>query len=66
MHDLPSATTAVLDTVSASTVPRHADKETTIVTEVSRPVILAVGLVDAVSQCTMPFLQKTLLLPAKP
>jgi hypothetical protein len=48
MIDLPSAATTVLDTVSASTVPCHADKQTTIVAEVGRPVVLAVGL-DRVS-----------------
>jgi hypothetical protein len=44
MPDLPSTATAVLDTVSASTVPCHADKQATVVTEVGRPVVLAVSL----------------------
>ena len=44
MLNLPSSTTAVLDTVSASTVPRHTDEKATIVTEVGRPVVLAVSL----------------------
>ena len=53
MLNLPSSTTAVLDTVGASTVPCHADKQATIVTEVGRPVVLAVGLREDVSQCMM-------------
>jgi hypothetical protein len=44
MPNLPSTATAVLDTVSASAVPCHADKQTTIVTKVGRPVVLAVSL----------------------
>jgi hypothetical protein len=51
--NLPSTATAVLDTVSASAVPCHADKQTTIVTEIGRPVVLAVGLKECVSQRTM-------------
>ena len=66
MLNLPSSTTAVLDTVSASTVPRHTDEKATIVTEVGRPVVLAVGLGEDVSQCMMPFLWETLFLPAGP
>jgi hypothetical protein len=49
--NLPSTATAVLDTVGASAVPCHADKQTTIVTEIGRPVVLAVGLRRYVSQC---------------
>jgi hypothetical protein len=45
MSNSPSTTTAVLHTVSTSTVPGHADKQATIVTEVGRPVVLAIGLV---------------------
>ena len=53
MSNIPSTATAVLDTVSASTVPCHADEEATIVTEVGGPVVLAVGLRGDVSQCMM-------------
>lgn len=53
MPNLPSTATAVLDTVSTSTVPCHADKQATIVTEIGRPVVLAVGLREGVSQCMM-------------
>lgn len=59
MLNLPSTATAVLDTVSASTVPCHADEEATIVTEIGRPVVLAVGLREGVSQC-MYFASRTL------
>lgn len=52
MSNVPSTATAVLDTVSASAVPCHADEQTTIVAEVGGPVVLAVGLSKDVSPCT--------------
>jgi hypothetical protein len=48
--NLPSTATAVLDTVSASAVPCHADEQTAIVTKVGGPVVLAVGLTEGISQ----------------
>ena len=63
---LPSTTTAILDTVSASAVPCHADKQATIVTEVGRPVVLAVGLREDVSQRSTLEISNVLLLPARP
>ena len=54
--NLPSTATAILDTVSASTVPCHTNEETAIVTKVSGPVVLAVGLREDVSQCILLYL----------
>jgi hypothetical protein len=66
MPDLPSTATAVLDTVSASTVPCHADKQTTIVAEVGRPIVLAISLRENVSHCVLLCHSKVLLLPGGP
>ena len=40
---LATTTTAVEDTVSTRAVPRHTDKQTTVVAEISRPEVLGVG-----------------------
>lgn len=51
---LPSTTAAILHTVSASAVPRHANEETAIVSKIRRPVVLRISLQGGVCQPTAP------------
>jgi hypothetical protein len=50
--NLPSSSTTIRDTVGTSAMPCHADEQATVMAEIGRPVILAVGLGEKTTSMT--------------